>query len=126
MDQQSCLNPKTAFNDLYTFVECFNLWSDGRRDNEIYIVERQNNPFGQAISSCITEYCLNPQEDLGGCGDHDLHRNSSLGVIMQPVKSFSSVDCATVNGEVDKDIAGPGVCFAKPFTIDMLWMTLTK
>lgn len=125
LDKQSCLDPKVSFQNLDVFVDCFALWSDFADDPYVAISGRENNPFAQVITSCFAEYCLNPQEDLGGCGPHSFSANASMTAIVHPTKMFSALDCGTLNAEMNTDIAGPGVCvfsflfLANPFAIDM-------
>lgn len=120
VDKQSCLDPKIAFKNLDTFVNCVDLWGDRNYYSRSSIARNKDNPFVQVFDSCIAEYCQFPQSDLGGCSNRGyLDSLSDETIDIHLRSSLSALECDVVNRDVDADIAGPGVCSSAlpPFPI---------
>lgn len=94
-----CQKPSFVFEQFDNFAACFN----GLPNNQ---------PFQHLVQACVSDYCKNPDSDVGGC--------QGLGVYQYPYEFtiqndndsyifYSSPACRGINAQSNTDIGGPGV-----------------
>ncbi|TWU78243.1 hypothetical protein ED733_008109 [Metarhizium rileyi] len=103
--QRNCSEPKYVFQSFDSLYGCYKDFGG----------IANSNPFAQVVNTCLNDYCNNTFPELGGCAKWtqptDLNFTISYhSSLFLGYTSFNNeAACEGVKGEVNSDLAGPGV-----------------
>jgi hypothetical protein len=100
----SCDKAEFVFKSYDNLKACYDA---NNLDNDL----SYNNSLVQLVSTCVSDYCENPNGDLSGCEYTKFYKyNWEFNVSnIEELPLYYSNACGGISANVNSDIGGPGV-----------------